>query len=279
MLSFFCISGLYAQDSETDDDIPPLRAEGQVPSISEIIDYNISNNTKNGFSAHKPNYFLLYTYSNYQTDRQKEEIKFQISIKQRMLRFYGWGLYFGYTQKSLWQAYDSLNSRPFRENNFNPEIFFRTKMWNGLRFDFGIEHESNGQSGLKSRSWNRISLTPYFENHRFVLYLKGWYRLKEEKKENPEDTNGDDNPDIHKYMGYCELGGILKLPELLNIQILSVGRFNVRTHRGAFLSSLTIPFRLSSTSVIVQYFDGYGESLIDYNVKQRRIGIGFCFTR
>jgi phospholipase A1 len=281
ILCFLCFTSAYAQNSETDDDIPPIRngKDVELPSIAELIDYNISNNAKNGFSAHKQNYFLLYTYSNYQTDRQKKEIKFQISIKQRILRFYGWAFYFGYTQKSLWQAYDSIHSRPFRENNFNPELFFRTKMWNGLRFDFGIEHESNGQSGEKSRSWNRIFLTPYYEDERFVFFLKGWYRLPEDRKKSPEDTEGDDNPDIHKYMGYCEIGMTLKMPELLDIQIANSARFNVRTHRGAFLSSITIPFRLSSSSAMVQYFDGYGESLIDYNVKQRRIGFGFCFTR
>jgi phospholipase A1/A2 len=153
-----------------------------IPSISEIIDYNISNNAEKGFSPHKENYILPITIADYRNDRENKEIKFQISIKQRLIRLYGWAAYFAYTQKSFWQAYDKNKSFPFRENNFNPEFFIRTKMWSGIRYDLGIEHESNGQKMPDSRSWNRIYLLPYYENNYLISSLKIWYRLKEDKK-------------------------------------------------------------------------------------------------
>ena len=95
------------------------------PDFYELIDYNKSNNTKNGLSPHKANYILHVTYSCIDTGdgRKNYETKFQMSLKQRLLKFYGWAFYFAFTQKSFWQVYDLDNSRPFRENNFNPEFF------------------------------------------------------------------------------------------------------------------------------------------------------------
>ncbi len=265
----------------TDDFEGTIEGYVEPPTIREIIDYNLSNNSKNGFSAHKINYILPYTRSWMDEDdgRKKSEIKFQISVKQRLLKFYGWAFYFAYSQKSFWQAYDLSDSRPFRENNFNPEFFLRTKMWSGYRVDTGVEHESNGKNIPDSRSWNRVYLTNYFENARMIASLKAWYRFKEDDKKNESDVDGDDNPDIHRYYGYGELGLTLKLPELRNTYISCMTRFNPEYRRGAFELDLTIPLQLNSMSLMVQYWNGYGESLIDYDVKQQKIGFGLNFTR
>jgi phospholipase A1/A2 len=271
----------------------PLRGEGtddiegdiidniNPPTINELIDYNRSNNKKDGFSAHRLNFILPFTYSGLpaRDERQDWEVKFQMSIKQRLLKFYGWAFYFGYTQKSFWQAYDTGDSRPFRENNFNPELFFRTRMWSGFRIDSGMEHESNGRDIPYSRSWNRLCLTPYFENGRVIASLKAWYRLREKKKTDEMDADGDDNSDICRYYGYGELGLTIKFPELFQAYCASLVRYNPRYGRGAVELTLTVPLSLNSMSFMIQYWEGYGESLIDYNVHQRKIGIGLNFTR
>ena len=244
--------------------------------VSRILDYNAANNIKNGFSPHRPNYLLPFITSDYNYDRNETEVKFQISMKQRFLRFYGWALYIGYSQRSFWQAYDESESRPFRENNFNPEIFIRTKMWNGWRFDCGMEHESNGESSITSRSWNRAYITPYYENKYIRLSLKTWYRFPEEEKENPDDSEGDDNPDIHKYFGYNELGLTFKIH---NLYLTTMSRWNFRHRKGAFCMDATYPMYTSSMHWFVQYWEGYGESLIDYDLRQRKFGFGFMFTR
>lgn len=274
---------LSAQTSDEIEGVVPNNLDGILnpPTPKEIIDYNISNNTKNGFSAHKLNYILPFTYTSLPgtDERKKNEIKFQLSVKQRLLKFYGWGFYFGYTQKSFWQAYDINDSSPFRENNFNPEFFLRTKMWNGLRIDTGWEHESNGQKIPDSRSWNRIYCTPYYENDRMIASLKGWYRLEEKNKDEDNDADGDDNPDIISYYGYGELGLTLKIPEFYNTYISTMSRYNFRSGKGAIEINATLPLHLNSMSLMVQYWNGYGENLIDYNVKQQKIGIGLSFTR
>lgn len=284
ILTASCLSSIHAQPLQSEDGGDGIDGTIEDPkskptSFVELIDYNIANNSKNGFSSHKANYILPLTWSDINDGRDRKEIKFQVSVKQRLLKFYGWAFFLGYTQKSFWQAYDKSQSRPFRENDFNPEIFLRTKMWFGIRCDLGFEHESNGRDVPSSRSWNRIYLLPYYENDRLAIYIKNWYRLREKKKNNPEDVNGDDNPGIHKYYGYGEMGLRLKFPELKDLSISAVGRFNPRHKKGAIEINAVFPGLISSMGLMVQYFDGYGESLIDYNVRQRKIGVGVSFTK
>ncbi|MFH0974208.1 MAG: phospholipase A [Spirochaetota bacterium] len=251
----------------------------KIHPLTEIIDYNRSNNIENGFSTHRTNYFLPVAVSDCTQNRKDKEVKFQISVKQRVVRFYGWAFYLAYTQKSFWQAYDKKNSFPFRENNFNPELFIRTKMWIGIRADLGIEHESNGQKLPYSRSWNRIYLSPYYENDYFICSLKAWYRLKEKKKKEEMDNDGDDNPDIARYYGYSELNLTAKFPSLRNIWLSGIFRYNPKWNKGSAEINLTMPMITNSMKWMVQYLEGYGESLIDYNIRQRKIGFGVCFTR
>jgi phospholipase A1 len=248
-------------------------------SLSDLTDYNIDNTSDHGLSAHRYNYVLPFTYSTINTGRINKEVKFQFSVKQRIVRFYGFAAYLGLTQKSFWQLYDSRHSRPFRESNFNPEFFVRSKMWVGIRADIGIEHESNGQTELLSRSWNRVYLTPYYENEYVILSLKSWFRIKEKKKTSPDDTEGDDNPDMQKYTGYNEFGITVKFAGLNNLYISTIGRYNFVHNKGSIEANVTFPGIIKNMSVMVQYFEGYGESLIDYNVRQRKAGIGFSVTR
>ena len=59
-----------------------------------------------------------------------------------------------------------MNSSPFRDTNFNPEMFYRFKespLGSGFfGADVGFEHESNGQPVSRSRSWNLLHISPFF---------------------------------------------------------------------------------------------------------------------
>ena len=158
-----------------------------------------------GLSLHKEMFMLPLTLSNEYNDSQTEAV-FQLSAKHRLFdtRFY-----FAYTQMSFWQAYDHHHSAPFRETNYNPELFYRTKrhpFQSGfVGVDIGFEHESNGQIPPVSRSWNLLYVSPHYLKDNLLVYLKLRYRIPESDKEYPNAAVGDDNPDITSYLGHNDL--------------------------------------------------------------------------
>lgn len=143
------------------------------------------------------------------------EAKFQLSLKTPLnedsLFMDGDGVYAAFTIEAWWQVYAESLSRPFRETNYQPELFYLTPLpWHPLGGNsglmVGIEHQSNGRGGELSRSWNRIYTNFLYEKGNFALNVKPWWRIPEDEKESPDDADGDDNPDIDDYMGHFQLG-------------------------------------------------------------------------
>ncbi|HEY1407189.1 MAG TPA: phospholipase A, partial [Spirochaetota bacterium] len=225
-----------------------------------------------GFTAYKGMYFLPVTYSTYTGNgRDHSEVVFQISAKQKIVQFDFLSGYLAYSQRSFWQAINENSSAPVRENDYNPEIFVRTKNWNEWSIDSGLEHESNGKSGLESRGWTRLYLYPKYETEYLDFGCKMWWRIPQRKKKRPDDPMGDDNPAILHYYGYGQISVTLKYSQLYLETFI---RFNPVYKKGAFNAELSYPLLPHGMMLMVQYWEGYGESLIDYNVHQRRIGIG-----
>lgn len=226
------------------------------------------------------NYLLPFSYDmKHKSDRKQTEVKFQLSVKKPIfhnLFKMNETISFGYTHTSWWQLYGE--SSPFRETNYKPEIFvevpYGKKDKTALKgFKLGLLHESNGQSGLKSRSWNRIYLTSYFQAGNLFIMPRVWYRL-------PEKSNEDDNPDIQKYLGYGDL--TLAYPYKKHTFKLLL-RNNLRLNednKGYAQFDWTFPFFNSkNTFGYIQASTGYGDSLIDYNEEINRISFGVSLSR
>ena len=248
------------------------------------------------FTAHKPNFILPISYTSSINDTQfqelvptfadelkPQEVEFQISLKLRLrdghLLLQNDGIYFGFTIASWWQRYSQGISAPFRETNYTPEIFYLAplprKVWGGdVNVMAGIEHQSNGQIQGFSRSWNRIYASGFYTKERLVSGLRLWYRLPEEPKESPLEPEGDDNPDILDYYGYGEafLGWRGSAQEYTL-------RFhgNPATGKGGAEVAVSFPF-FGRFRGVVKYFNGYGNSLIDYNHFQQRVGVGVLIS-
>jgi phospholipase A1 len=234
-------------------------------------------------STHRQNYFLPFTYNSnpnreaYDSAGENKpsniEVKFQLSFKVLLWEKIFWDngdLFFAYTQLSFWQLYDKKMSSPFRETNYEPEVFFKFDTdFNvfGLRnrlITIGFNHESNGKSGDLSRSWNRIFAVLAADRGNFAIALKPWYRI-------PENDDDDDNPNIEKYMGYGELFGAYRLKG----HVFSfMFRNNLRqNNRGAVELGWSYPI-MNNLRLYAQYFNGYGESLVDYDHSVNCIGVG-----
>ena len=242
---------------------------------------------------HRPNYILPFAYS---VDPNKEpfgltpgafdkmEMKFQVSLKVLVSEGFMGGegnLYAAYTNRSWWQTYNAERSRPFRETNHEPELFLLYDTdWKvlGMRatsFIAGVSHQSNGQGGALSRSWNRIYGILVMEKGNAVLSLKPWYRIPEQEKSAPDDPRGDDNPDIHKYMGSTEVGFFYRKKRHSLTMML---RNNLRSdNRGAVELGWSYPLT-GNIKGYLQVFDGYGESLIDYDHRTTRVGLGILLA-
>ena len=243
-----------------------------VPSTNNPKAGGFFGRIREGFSLHKENYLLPLTWSNRATSAKDAELKFQFSFRQQIYR----GLTFAYTQKSFWRVLDQEESRPFRETDYNPEFFYRFqprapagREWGA---DLGAEHESNGRGEPDSRSWNRVYLAPFFQYGPLRAELKLWQRLKERAKKTPEDTGGDENPDIIDYYGYGELR--LAYTSRRQHRASLMTRWNFATDKGALQLGYSLPTGTKNLFIYGQLWTGYGESLIDYNRYITRYGIG-----
>ena len=240
---------------------------------------------------YRPMYVLPVTYNNDINKKPIEaqgiasnnlndvELKFQLSFLVPVWpdAFKGFGdLCFAYTQISIWQAYDFDDSSPFRDTNYEPEFFlfrktdYRLLGLRGSAVSLGAVHQSNGRgSDVLSRSWNRLYADLYFERGPFMCSVKPWWRI-------PEDEEDDNNPDIEDYLGYGEMHAAYKWKTQ---ECAMMFRDNLKwdENRPTVQVDWTFPL-MKRIKGYIQYFDGYGEVLLDYDHHDRRIGAGFLLN-
>lgn len=291
ILLFFFIGAAYASDQTQ----PPTSTDDntQGSAIDRRMELErISRDNPFVLTPHRTNYGLItYTdspnqapFDQFSTDLQNVEIKFQLSVKLQLFHAL-WKdngfLYAAYTQQSMWQAFNAKESSPFRDTNHEPEVFLtfltHQSLW-GIKnrlISFGINHQSNGRNGSQSRSWNRLFAEFILEKDHFYFSIKPWWRIPEKQKSNPQDAQGDDNPDITDYMGHGEFMGLYEWHRhRLGIML----RNNLSKHHyGAVRLDWTFPL-MNRVRGYVQYFNGYGETLLDYNYNSNRLGIGVMFN-
>jgi phospholipase A1 len=247
-------------------------------------------------TPHKINYILpmiatnainkgaYSTYDGYEDNLEDVEAKFQLSFKVPLnynsMLIEGDGLYFGFTIQAWWQIYAENISKPFRETNYQPELFYLAPLeWHpfggNTGFTVGVEHQSNGRAQNLSRSWNRVYASFLYEKNNFALSFRPWLRLSEDAKEFDLDPKGDDNPDIDDFLGSSELGMVY---EWDNLEFSFSGRRNFSTNNGSAEFSFTFPL-WGKLRGYAMAFTGYGDSLIDYNYSQTRFGVGIALSK
>ncbi len=203
------------------------------------------------------------------------ELKFQISFKTKIAEnLFGdnGDIWAGYTQSSRWQAYNAENSRPFRETNYEPEVMmvFRNGYsiggWRGRMTGISLNHQSNGRPDPLSRSWNRVMLNIGLDRENWALVLRPWYRI-------PESRSDDNNPDIEDYMGR---GDATLIWNRNGHEVALMARHSLRTGDRSH-GALQLDYGFPISNLLrghIQVFDGYGESMIDYNHKATYVGVG-----
>ena len=227
---------------------------------------------------YQTNYLLPLTYDHVNhADRKHIETKFQLSL-QKPIAENTLGLnetfYAAYTQTSWWQT--AAESSPFRETNYQPELFVEMPSFMPdsilKAYKFGLLHESNGKDNEKSRSWNRAYAKAFFQYEGLMIAPRVWYRFK-------EDAASDDNPNIDDYLGYGDLEFAYPW-KTHTFKVLVRNNFHFdEQNKGAVQLDWTFPLWEKSLFGYLQLYSGYGESLIDYDKRSDRIGVGFALTR
>ncbi|QDH70208.1 phospholipase A [Marilutibacter alkalisoli] len=286
----------YTRGGELYPNEDPLRVALANAGKGSLLDsrWELARDSKLGafnFRAYKPTYLLPAFWTSKINDMphspnpdntvttplglQDMEAKFQLSFKMKAWEnIFGdnGDLWLGYTQSSRWQVYSPEISRPFRETNYEPEatLMFRTRYdllgWNGRMTGISLNHQSNGRADPLSRSWNRVIATIGLDRDNWSLVLRPWWRVSEKAED-------DDNSDIADYMGR---GDATLVHVRGGHQFSLTGRHSLRSgdrSRGSLQFDWGFPIN-NSLRGHLQVFDGYGESMIDYNHRATYIGLG-----
>lgn len=223
----------------------------------------------------KPNQQVFTDIDPAATELDKTEVEFQVSFKFPLARQV-WGnndLLATYTAKSWWQFYndDDNVSSAFRETNYEPELLFRhyggPELAGGkvAGFDVGLNHQSNGRGELLSRSWNRVLAQTFLDYGDLGFAVRAWYRI-------PEDEEDDDNPHMHRYYGYGDVRAIWAPNR---------NTFTAMVRPGTEEVGYELTWSYPITEVLrlyALYYNGFGESLLDYNQRVERVGIGISIS-
>lgn len=256
----------------------PRTARAQILSVpdEEVYQDSLKRQLRYGpfFGFYKDNYFIVGTSTLHTPNKYNSDVKFQISLAIRLTNNtlpFGTYLFLTYTQKAFWNVFEK--SMPMHDLNFNPGIglarpFFIADRYVG-KLTFMLEHESNGKDEEESRSWNKISLGgSVLINEWLMVHSKFWIPI----------VDGEHNRDILKYSGIWQSGFVAQTPSkkfALGLTLVKRSGWNLN-----FNTIVDFIWRVSdktNLNLLMQYYNGYGENMIDYNRFHSRLRVGIVF--
>ena len=204
---------------------------------------------------------------------KNQEAAFQFSFKTKIAHRIFWGtgdIWVAYTQKAFWQVYTDKLSRPIRDVNYEPELIlnFATKYklfgFDGRMIGVIFNHQSNGNRVPLSRGWNRIILQAGFEKNNWKVIIRPSYKL---------NSKTDGNPKIADYAGRAEAIVVYNAGQHQLSTIMAHSMMVKNGGRGGIQLNWVFPI-INNFKGMLQLFNGYGETLLDYNHKQTTVGLG-----
>lgn len=267
---FWAIFLLFCSLGKAEDTPSEMEEQAKPPLLDESGLYaKIINQENSRIFSHKPVYFA------YGDPYTKVQLSFRSALVEKV------PLYFGYTQVIFWEL--KTESKPFLDATYNPEFLYRFAIKDGplKSADIGIwEHQSNGKAGQDSRSFDQAYVRGnyVFETKRWMIEISG--------KLSYIYNNDETNADILTYFGPLDLqikfvqlySGIIDKGEL-SFKAHPAGKYANRWPDGGY--ELSYNFRLGGVKIVpsfyIQYFTGYGETLLTYNKKENQFRAGLLF--
>lgn len=162
---------------------------------------------------------------------------------------------------------------PMTDLNFNPGIGLTKPLFSHDRYigkvSLILEHESNGRDSIWSRSWERLSLAAnIFIDNNLMVHGKVWIPI----------VDGKHNRDILHYSGMYQVG-----TQFISNDRRFTGSVILTKRAGwKFFDYNTIiefGYRFSKRDnqyFFLQYYNGYGEGMLDYNRFHSMLRVGIC---
>lgn len=225
------------------------------------------------FTLYKDNYFLVGCPTNHKPNKSNSDVKFQISISQKLTRStLPWNtyLFLMYTQKVFWNVFE--RSMPMRDFIFNPGIGITKPLFSKDRFigkvSLILEHESNGRDSTFSRSWNRVSLSASIAiDECLMVHGKVWIPI----------VDGENNRDILRYAGIWQNGvTVTTLDKKWSWDLTMVKRKGWNLNFNTILGVCWRPWKSANQYLYLQWYNGYGEDQINYNKYTSMVRLGIC---
>jgi len=223
------------------------------------------------FGLYKDNYFTIGTTVAGKPTSDNSDVKFQVSIRQRLTKStlpFNTYLYLFYSQKAMWNVFQE--SLPFYDLNFNPGlglsklIIVKGRLVGQLTLL--LEHESNGRDKAADRSWNKLSISgAAYIDPLIMVHAKYWLALIDSQQ----------NKDILKYSGIYQTGFQMKSPNgrwVFDVTLVKRQGWNFN-----FNTIVNVGYRLfkrDNQFLMLQWYNGYGECMLDYNKFHNRLRIG-----
>lgn len=223
------------------------------------------------FGLYKDNYFIFGTTIGQKPTRENSNVKFQISIAQRLTKStLPWNtyLFLFYTQKVFWNILEK--SFPMTDLNFNPGVGLAKPLFVKNRY-IGklillLEHESNGRDGLESRSWNKVSLgASVMVDPTVIVHGKFWIPI----------VDGENNRDILDYSGIYQIGTSYLSPNRRwGASVVLTKRRGWKLNYNTIVELSYRLFKRDNQYLFLQYYNGYGEGMLAYKEFHSTVRVG-----
>lgn len=229
-------------------------------------DLILGDDAREQFSLHRLNYAAV----------GNDDLKMQLSFKYRFLEQIP--AFVSFTNIVAWDVYEPKD--PARDAIYNPEFFYRWRMETPmpLLFDAGYWHASNGRGDEpEKRSLDRVFVRGLMDFEVFdrplLLTPTGYMTVAESKY----------SPDIADYYGNFEIGLVWKNlldPKTTGSDLdLMIDLVDPIWGEGSYTLGLQLRLEdyLWSPNLYVQYFRGYGDTLLEYDRHKTELRFGMTF--
>ena len=226
------------------------------------------------FTAFKDNLGLIGTTVGSKATSTNSDATFQLSVMQRLTDsklIWDSHLFFQFTMSCFLNVFEP--SFPLHDMSINPGIglnkyLFKDGKYIGQGYVM-LEHESNGFDSIQSRSWNKLSVAATIQmTKNWEFQAKAWVPI----------VDGRYSKDIVRYMGvFFVASNFSTNDKRANLSMMFTPTYRSRPGVNSKFELNVRVLRKKPVYAIMQYYNGYGENLLDYDKYHSRLRFGFAF--